>query len=91
MKEKKICLDETCSWMFVQLQVYWMCSATECSLSSVKSIIYHLFSILKSILHTIIFISITCEYIPYCILQQNNQSALLSLVLFWFPESAISL
>ncbi len=62
-----------------------------CSLSSVKSIIYCLFSILKSTLYTIIFISITCKYIPYHILLQNNQSPLLSQVLFWFPKSAISL
>ncbi len=42
------------------------------SLSSVKSIIYHIFSILKSILYTIIFVSITCEYIPYRILLQKQ-------------------
>ncbi len=34
------------------------------SLISVNSILYRLFSILNSILYTIIFVSITCEYIP---------------------------
>ncbi len=45
-------------------------------LSSVKSIIYHLFSILKSILYTIIFVSITCKYIPYRILLQKQSERL---------------
>ncbi len=40
------------------------------------AIIYRLFSILKSILYTIIFVSITCEYIPYRILQQKQSERL---------------
>ncbi len=42
------------------------------SLTSIKSILYRLFSILKSILYTIIFITIRCEYISYRILQQKT-------------------
>ncbi len=60
------------------------------SWSSVKLIIYCLFSNLKSILYNI-FISITCEYILLHSKTKNNRSALLSLVLFWFPEFATSL
>ncbi len=65
------------------VNTFWFDLNTSCllllcflSLSAVKSILYSLFSILKSILYTNIFVSITCEYIPYRILQQKQSERL---------------
>ncbi len=50
--------------------VYWVLADVPALLrSQIKSIICCLFSILKYILYSIIFVSIMCEYIPHRILQ----------------------
>ncbi len=58
----------------ILIALFW--SVDVLSLSYVKSIIYCLFSFLKYILYSIIFVSITCEYIPHCILQQKQSERL---------------
>ncbi len=54
--------------------LFW--SVDVLSLSSVKSIIYSIFSILKCILYSIIFVSIMCEHIPHRIMQQKQSERL---------------
>ncbi len=54
--------------------------------NSLSSIFY-----LKIIFLKYIFVSITCEYIPYRILQQKQSERLVITSFIWFPESAISL
>ncbi len=68
--------------------VFWTVDVL--SLSSIKSIIYCLFSILKYILYSSIFYNVWI-YPPSYSAIKNNQSALISQVLFLFPESTISL